>query len=61
MKVSDNRVLNLPDQSLGLSNGNPFRMTRVRPELQRSESGCMLMNDHNLKLLCEQEGLYEYP
>jgi hypothetical protein len=37
------------------------RGRRKNRELERTEEGCLILNDKNLSLLCEIEGLYEYP
>lgn len=51
-------VLQPPD--LSLASGGLRVPRRVR-ELERTESGSLVMSEANLKLICEMEGLYEFP
>lgn len=45
-----------PDQSLGKV--ERLRVPRRDRDLERTAEGCLIMNERNLKLLCESDGLY---
>lgn len=51
--------LPIPDQSLGPR--TELRVPQKGKELARTEEGCLVMSETNLRMICEADGLYEYP
>jgi hypothetical protein len=52
--------MQIPNQSIGLISNLRIPRSKDR-DLERTESGAMIMNSRNLKIICENEGLYEDP
>lgn len=52
------KVLPPPEQSFCPAE---LRVPRRMRNLERTEAGCLVMSEENLKQICEMDGLYEFP